>query len=86
MIRLIAKVGLIVDFSMPSAQAEAELVRKFNLEEVSAGTVLNLGKHGKIQVGHIQAMSLRKQDPAETKASEQNSINDIFRTFDWSNK
>lgn len=85
MIRLIAKVGLIVDFSMSSPAAEHDLVRKFNLEEVKPGTILNLGKHGKIQVGHIQSMSYRSPEVHAVKEHDQ-SINDIMNAFNWSNK
>lgn len=59
MIRLVAKVGLIIDFSMKTAAAESDLVRRFNLQEVKPDTVLTLGKYGKIKVEDIYAMSTR---------------------------
>lgn len=83
MIRLIAKVGLIVEFSMSSAQAEADLVRRFNLQDVNPGTVLHLGKFGKIQVSHINSMSIHK--PGTIKSVD-SSIDDLMNAFSWSNK
>lgn len=72
MIRLVAKVGLIIEFNMATPEQESKLVDKFVLGTVPSSTILKLGKYGKIKVIDIADMTYLplKTKPLEVKLED----------------
>lgn len=56
MVRLTAKIGLVVEFEMGDEVKEKSLVDKFILGSVKQKALLKLGKYGSIQVSDIADM------------------------------
>ena len=82
MIRLKAKCGLIIEFSMSDEVKEYELVNKYSLGSMNNSTLLKLGKYGNIAVGDILDMSyIRNPTPSSTSKDDYFNIGDIFNGF-----
>lgn len=79
MIKLTAKVGLIVEFSMSDEIKEKTLVDKFILGSVKPSANLKLGKFGNIHVKDIADMKYINTQP--TKEAKDIKVDDIMPGF-----